>query len=300
MDRPPDAAASPRARRVNLTADIDMKTLLVHMDATGRCQGRIDAAATLARDFGSRLVGVYLVPGDDMSPSIAAMLPAEIVERRMTEALDAQREAEAGFRAAAGAAGVAQVEWRAPAGPPVEAAIAHGRCADLFVLGQRDPEDAAFMFTDELIAMVLLSTGRPVLVVPHIGIGETLGRNVLVAWDGRREATRAVADALPLLARAEQVTVMTIAADRAGGSEAEASVERLTAWLGGHGVVPRISRDAVPDIDIGNWMLSRAADQGADLIVMGGYGHTRLRELVLGGVTRTLLRTMTVPVLMSH
>jgi nucleotide-binding universal stress UspA family protein len=167
-------------------------------------------------------------------------------------------------------------------------------------MGQSDSDDSESVFVDELIATTILSTARPTLIVPHIGIRGTLGENALVAWDGGREASRAVADALPFLKRAKRVTVITVNPESGGHAVDSPAVSRLTAYLQTHGVAAIVDRDSVSDISIGERLLSRAADLGSDLIVMGGYAHTRLRELVLGGVTRTMLEKMTVPVLMSH
>ncbi|MEO5784147.1 MAG: universal stress protein [Casimicrobiaceae bacterium] len=148
---------------------------------------------------------------------------------------------------------------------------------------------------------VMLSSGRPLLIVPMIGAQPVLGDNVLVAWDGGREAARAVADALPLLQRAKRVTVIVVDADGGLRSRGPAAESPLVAWHHRHDVNAEVHRYDAPDIPIGEWLLSRAADGGSDLVVMGGYGYTRrVRELVLGGVTRTMLQSMTVPVLMSH
>jgi len=278
---------------------MSLKSVLVHLDRSRHCRQRLATAVQLAVEFRAQLVGAYLVASIELAPSVAALLPDDLVKRRLREHADAQRESEQAFRQAAAAAGIA-AEWRAPAGAPFDAAVAHGRCADLIVLGQSDSEDSESVFADELIATTILSTGRPTLIIPHIGARPTLGQNVLVAWDGGREASRAIADALPFLERAKRVDVITVNPESGGyGVDAQA-LSRLTAYLKAHGVTPVVDRDAVSDISIGERLLSRAADLGADLVVMGGYAHTRLRELVLGGVTRTMLEKMTVPVLMSH
>jgi nucleotide-binding universal stress UspA family protein len=275
-------------------------TLVVHCDDRSRCRQRLDVATRFTRDFGARLVGLYAVPTAELTPSVAALLPANVVERHLRETGEAQHRAEAVFRQASAAAGLAAIEWRAPAGNPVDAAVAHARCADLAILGQPDPDDPDAGFIEELAQAVVLSAGRPSLIVPYIAPGNTVGQRVLVAWDGGREASRAVGDALPLLARATDVTVMAIhpgTEDRIADTQATA---RLTAYLHSHGIDARVDHSNIPDISVGEWLLSRTADLGIDLIVMGAYAHTRLRELVLGGVTRTMLRSMTVPVLMSH
>lgn len=277
---------------------MSLKSILVHVDDAGACKPRLDAAIRVARDFQAELVGLYLVPPIEVNPSIAALIPPDAIERREREMAQARHEAEDAFRKATTAAGLAAVEWRAPPGSPVDVAVAHARCADLLIVGQRNPP--GYLLAEELVTTVLLGSGRPVLVVPYIGARPTLGDNVLVAWDGGREASRAIADALPLLERARRVTVIAVSREGAAHAEGSPAEARLGAWLRRHGVNVDIARHAVGDIAAGEWLLSRAADLGSDLIVMGGYGHTRMRELILGGVTRTMLQAMTVPVLMSH
>ncbi len=275
-----------------------IKSVLVHIDGAERCRFRLATAMRIAQDFDAQLVGIYLVPDTELSPSVAALLPNDIVDARVRAIGEEQHHAEAAFRKAVAAEGLARVEWRAPAGNPLEAAVAHGRCADLFVLGQREGPGAAF--DEELVSEVMLASGRPLLVVPYIGARPSYCDNVLIAWDGGREAARAVADALPLLKRAQQIHVIAVKGNGHEHAGEHPGGDRLAAWLLQHGITAEIGTYDVPGISIGEWMLSRAADLGSDLIVMGGYGHTRMRELILGGVTRTILRAMTVPVLFSH
>jgi nucleotide-binding universal stress UspA family protein len=277
---------------------MSLATILVHIDDATRCEARVDAAIRLALGFQAHLVGVNITPGFDLSPSIAALLPQETVDARLGETGQAQHDAEQAFRQAAAAAGLAAIDWRAPAGSALDAAVDHARCADLVVLGQR--EGPGFMFADELTQAVLLSSGRPALIVPFIGAQPTLGENVLVAWDGGREISRAIGDAMPLLERAKRVRIVSVGPDRTADADAPLAEARLAAWLRPHGIEAAFERDDAADAGIGEWLLSRAADFGSDLIVMGGYAHSRVRALVLGGVTRTMLQSMTVPVLMSH
>jgi nucleotide-binding universal stress UspA family protein len=277
---------------------MSLKTILVQIDHGNASASRVDAAVRLARDFGARLVGLYVVPGAELTPSVAAVLPPGVVEERLRATGEAQSLAEARFRATAAAAGLSAIEWRAPTGAPIEAAVAHGRCTDLFVMGQRNPSE--FVFSEEIVATVLLSTGRPTLVVPYIGAGATLGENILVAWNGGREAARAIGDAMPLLERAKRVNVIAVEAEREETVGEHLAHARLAAWLQAHGIAASIARQEASDVGIGEWLLSRAADLGSDMIVMGGYAHARVRELILGGVTQTMLRSMTIPVFMSH
>ena len=138
---------------------------------------------------------------------------------------------------------------------------------------------------------------RPILVVPHIGVAQPPGRTIIVCWNGLREASRAATGALPLLKAAERVIVLTIDAEK--GNEPDAG-QQAGEWLGRHGVKVTVQRDTAAATDVGNVILSRAADAAADLVVMGIYGHSRMREFVLGGASRTLLASMTVPLLIAH
>jgi nucleotide-binding universal stress UspA family protein len=278
------------------------QTILVHFDRNAESRSRLGLGIGLARNFAARLVGVYLDDAPEIAPSVAVLLPSDTVERYMRNAAEAQRTAEDAFRQATAAAGVTDVEWRAPAGSPIDAAVAHARCADLTVVSQPDRAQVGWSLSAQLVAAVLLEGGRPVLVVPYVGAAEIIGTHVIVAWDGGREASRAIADALPILVRARQVTVACLdPSATARGADALAR-DRLLAYLHRHGVSARVESDdfGEGDVPVGDWLLSRVADLGGDLIVMGGYGHSRWREQVLGGATRALLTEMTVPVLMSH
>lgn len=181
---------------------------------------------------------------------------------------------------------------------PVPSAIVHARRADLVVVGQHEAGSDSGVPPD-LPQQVLIHGARPVLVLPYAGAPATPGSRVLVAWDGGREAARAIADALPFLHRAAAVQLAVF--ESAGETRAPALPPGadILPWLSRHGIAAEAVRVPTP-IDTGNALLSHAADFGAELIVMGGYGHSRFRETVLGGVTRTVLRQMTVPVLMSH
>ena len=273
------------------------KTLLAHVDDAPSCRSRLAAAFRLARAFDAAVVGMYLVPGTTMTPSGAALLPDDVAAARLGRYGDAQHEAEAAFRAQATQAGVREVEWRAPAGAMVDAAILAARCTDLVILSQDDPAAGG---RNAFATNVVLGCGRPTLVVPYIGAPADFGERILVAWDGGREAARAVGDALPLLARARHVDVIAVDSDTDEDVEERLSVARLAQWLAAHGVTADVDRQHAGDVGTGEWLLSRAADLSADLLVMGGYAHARLRELVVGGVTRTMLRSMTIPVLLSH
>lgn len=279
---------------------MSLKAILAHLNDSERSESRLETALRLAVEFRAQLIGAYLVEDTEISPSLVPMLPPDIVARRQREAMDAQQASENCFRRVVVGANATNCEWRAPAGAPIDAVIAHGRCSDLVVMGQPGPDDPDRPFDQELIMAALMSTGRPTLVIPYVGTQPSLGENVLVAWDGGREASRALADAMPFLERAKQVTVVAVNSGSNVHRVNPQAMARLSSYLQAHGVAFRHEHDELAEPRIGDWLLSRAADLGSDLIVMGAYAHTRLREFAFGGVTRSMLEAMTVPVLMSH
>jgi len=291
--------ARPPARNSRETI-ITYKTLLVHVDDSERCAQRVEAASRVAGGLAARLVGVYLVPTPALTPSVSALLPDSVVRQRLRDSGEMQQRAEARFRETAAGAGLVAVEWRAPAGDPTRAIVAHARGADLTIIGQPDPREITAAFANDIANAVVLESGRPVLAIPYIGVNGPIGEIALVALDHSRQSARAVADALPLLVRARKVIVVAITAaaeETFGDTQARAQV---VAFLRGHGIAAEVRHLDLPNIGVGELLLSQAADCGADLIVMGAYGHARLQEFVLGGVTRTMLEAMTAPVLMSH
>jgi nucleotide-binding universal stress UspA family protein len=177
------------------------------------------------------------------------------------------------------------------------------RYADLLVLGQTDPADTLLPMLRQLPETLVLNGGRPVLLVPYAGAdtGSRLDRHALVAWDGSSAATRAVTGALPLLRRTARVTVVVFNPTQAGGAHGEQPGADLALYLARHGVAVEVQQHTTGfGLDVGNALLSLAADYDADLLVAGAYGHLRWRELILGGVTRRLLQSTTLPVLMAH
>lgn len=277
---------------------MSFKTILVHLDHRPRSSERLALAFGLAERFDAHLVGLF-APGTARIPSYAQAeggpLLRELLDKRRAEIL---REAEAAFRKIAQRNGKDRSEWRATESEPAAALRLSARYADLIVAGQPEAGDEGELqgLADELA----LSAGRPVLFVPYAGRFATLGKRVLVAWDGGREAARAVSDALPFLQKADSVEVAVFDPERASQRHGEQPGADIGLYLARHGVKVQVARQSGAGFDVGSQILSRAADTGADLVVMGAYGHARVRELMLGGVTRTMMEAMTVPVLMSH
>ncbi len=247
------------------------RDILVHLSQDRRSPARLDAAVGLAERHGGRVTGVYTRSW----PAAAVEAEAQFTERMArTDVLH---------------------EWRLLQGNPVEAVTTSARYADITVIGQTDHDDDAGIagLADSLV----LDAGGPVLVWPYAGTFDTCAETVLLAWNGTREAKRALSDALPLLRQAHNVIVFSIGTDdgtHLPGAEASAHLAR-------HGVkADARHRPESSDISAADILLSAISDYGVDLLVMGAYGHHRLRELLLGGMTRDILRRMTVPVLMSH
>jgi nucleotide-binding universal stress UspA family protein len=276
-----------------------IRDILVHLDAAPAMPARLELAAALARQHGARLTGLAVI--DIALPPIAtpdgggaAVGPLLAAMRR--DALAEAAGIRTRFEDAASRLGVA-AEWRQTEGITAEQVARHGRTSDLLLLGQPDPEgDAPKALA--VFEAALFSSGRPLLMVPHAGRFTHVGRRALIAWNGRREAARAVHDALPLLAGAEHVVVLT-AGMEPPEADADPTAEMLR-HLARHGLPVSAAREIGTDLEVADIILNRAAETGADLLVMGAYGHSRLREFVLGGATRSILRQMTLPVLMAH
>jgi len=278
---------------------MSFKTIAIHLDDGPRCAIRITLAASLATRFEGKLIGIVPTGVPDVMLSMDTALPdgLEVVALSLAH-LRTRAEATAqAFDAQCKTLSV-RAESRLVVEEALDATVEHGRCSDLIVVGQTDrhraPDGLAFDFPQQ----ALLHAGPPVLVVPCAGVFATVGQNVLVAWKGTRESANAVRNALPLLRSAQRVTLVEVsdAPERAAGDD---SLMSAKAWLESHGIEVRAQRELAL-AGVGSQLLSRAAAIGADLIVCGGYGHSRLREWMLGGVTRHLLEHMTVPVLFSH
>ncbi len=273
-----------------------LKDLLVHVDTGKEAEATLDAALALAAAHDCHLVGLGVSPPLDIPTYAAGNLPSSVftvLEEREQERV---AKAEKIFRSKVRQAGREErSEWRLDHGLPDYVLGTHARYADLAVVTQTNNELEERRFID-LPEDMVLSAGRPVLVIPYVGASKPIGKNVIVAWNASREAARAVADALPLLEQAEKVEVVVAGAQPIG----DLPGADIAAHLARHGIDVAVYRAVVDDIDVGDVLLNRVTDLGADLMVMGGYGRSRLRELVLGGVTRHILEHMTTPVLMSH
>ncbi len=275
------------------------KNIVVYVDDSEQCEKRVELAAGLASRFNARLTGVYAVTPTSIPPYLTAQIGPEIfsAQKKMTE--EATADAESRFRK--GAKSVADdVSWVAEEGHAADVLRPHVLCADLVVVGQADAKSNASSEAVSLPEDLVIEGGGPVLVVPYAGTFDKIGERVLIAWNGSREAVRATNDALPILERAKTVTVLAVNPKPYVNGNGSVSGEDFAEHLKRHGLPVKAAHVVAEDIEVSDMLLSRCSDNGSDLIVMGAYGRSRLRELVLGGATRDILRHMIVPVLMSH
>lgn len=274
------------------------KTILVHADLSPHAPARIRLAARLAQAEQAHLVGaamtgisrfVYAPGAGELARSVVAGYADALVQQA--------GQALAQFQSVAALAGAPSCEPRLVADDPEGGLVSLARFCDLLVLSQTDPASAVTGAVRDLPEYVMLNSPRPVLMAPYAGEYTRLDGTVVVAWNGRIEAARAVSQALPVLQRAARVIVVHF--DTGEPADPPAQSPELLTWLGRHGVAAELHEEHTGS-DTGAALLSLAAEQQSSLVVMGGYGHTRFRELMLGGMTRTVLQKMGRPVLMSH
>lgn len=278
------------------------KDILLHIDSTEETEAgrkRIGYGLSLAARFDAHVTGLIFSLDPFVPSTVLGEVPISIIDQQRERNAEMARKAADAFRHQADMAGVSYAVrmQECTEGEALHILAAQGRVSDLIVTGQREPDDA-LPIRDILIETALFETGRPSLIVPYIGPAEAKLDSIAIAWDGRREAARAVHDALPLLRRAKTIEIVTVG--RIGTAKGEEAGADLAEALARHGLKVGLQHLDGGGTDVANILLSHAADRGFDMMVMGGYSHSRLREIVLGGATRGMLESMTVPVLMSH
>ena len=274
------------------------KDVVVNISGRGPRDFAAEYATSIAATFGAHIAGISFLYEPVIPDGTLGGIPVDLIELQREENSKVANEAVSRFEAGVKKAGVS-AETRildATFGGAATVFAQIARRFDLAVVGQAQREGGA---SDELLVEgALFESGRPLVVVPYIQKrGLTLER-VLACWDGGRTAARAIGDAMPFLERAKAVDIVIVAEERKGGDEINGA--NMGEHLARHGVTANVKRIAKGDLAIEDVLLSYAADSGADFMVMGGYGHSRLREFILGGVTRGILGSMTVPVMMSH
>ncbi len=274
-----------------------VKDLVVNLSGAAPQDFAADYAVSVAKAFGAHITGIAFVYEPVIPDTVMGGIPTDLIEIQREENTKAANAAVSRFEAVAKKAGAAAATRMLDASL-AGAATTFGRIArrfDLAVVGQAQPEKGA---AEELmIEGALFESGRPVIVVPYIQKQGLTLEWVMACWDGGARAARAIADAMPLLERAKAVDLVIVTEH---GKHDEITGANMSEHLARHGVTVEVKRIAKGDIHVQDAILDYVADSGADFIVMGGYGHSRLREFILGGVTRSILASMTVPVLMSH
>ena len=271
------------------------KDILVQLDSGERAAERLRLGIDLARRFGARLTGLF-AQLDRSAPSIVA-------RRGSDHYLQAAAEAETAFRAATTPAGIA-TEWRRlPFGEHnfvIRETVICARYSDLTIVGQYDAERARHLVPDDLNEQLILECGGPVLIVPHAGNFATVGERVQVAWNGSREAARAVRDAMPFLTGAKEVRVLALHSREQAIEDMDLPRVNITDRLAVQGITARYEVLKPEGIGVMDLILSRGADEGSDMIVMGAHGDYGFPYLHRGSGTRHILRNMTMPVLLAH
>lgn len=279
---------------------MSIKTVLAHLDHPARASETLKPAIALAKAQGAHVIGLHVMPSLAALPGYGYELPGPVLDsfaRNNAQRAAALREV---FDAALSAEVGVQGSWAqdiAVSSDPAPEVIEHARRSDLTVLLQADEADGATRW--ELGGRLVLESGRPVLMIPHAGTHEVIGKRVLVAWNGSRECARAVFDALPIMQLADEVRIFGVAG-RTDSERADLPGAELATTLARHGLRVTTETGKASPLSVADELLNVASDTGADLLVMGGYGHSRAREFLFGGVTRDIMRQMTVPVLFSH
>jgi len=277
------------------------KSLLAYLAENERSKAVSATALTLAAAFDAHLTALHLYVPSDAAYAAYAEFPVwggvKALQREQARAQEYDASLKADFEAQAAQFSPLQTEWRFSSGDVAETLALHARYADLVLLGQYAPEDKTNRSGFDTPAEVAVLSGRPVLVLPDDNPVDVDGKRVLVAWNASREATRAAGAALPLLKRAQSVDVVIVEGnDDDYGDEPGADI---ALFLARHGVNASVSRVPQGELRVSEVLLSVAAEHGSDLLCMGAYGHSRLRELAFGGVTYEIMRRMTVPTLIA-
>jgi nucleotide-binding universal stress UspA family protein len=275
-----------------------IKDVVVNLAGGQTADVAADYAISMGRTYGAHIVGVAFVYEPVIPGSLLGGIPTDLIEAQRDENAKAAKAAVARFEAATAGAGVS-AEARLLDASIAGAADLFGRIArrfDVAVVGQARHEQGAS--EELLIEGALFGSGRPVIIVPQTLRQSLNFDGIMVCWDGSRPAARAIGDAIPFLTRAKSIEIVVVTGEH--DKSGEITGANMKRHLARHGINVEIKRVTAGSVDVQGAILSHAHDSGADFIVMGAYGHSRLREFILGGVTRSILKSMPVPVLMSH
>ncbi len=277
------------------------KTILVLCDASDAAATRLAFAYDLARKSGAHLIAQYVPPAFVSPMTLVASLDiAGHYRRHEEEARHAIEKTRAFFFDRIVDDSGTTSEWHASPWSPVQDALKLSMCSDLVVLGQEEADPTPPSLPRALPESLIICSGRPVMVVPLASRTPAKLQRAVICWDGGREAALATSQALPLLKAAEDVHVLMVHPGQNSVDDPLNADADPVPWLGRHGVTAKSQCRLLLSGDLGKEILCYALDVEADFIVMGGYGHSRLRQAVLGGTSRTVLEEMSVPVVMAH
>lgn len=262
---------------------------------------RVQLAIQLAAQHKAELIGVCTDPPIPRYTYDESGISQQILAKLQEQFTQEKKEIKAYFLKQTELAGI-RAQCRMPQGPVEEALAAHVRSCDLLIMSQTDAAQSSWAIPPSVVDSVITAAGRPVLVTPYIGnVQRPVGRHVLFCWDYGRRAARALADAAPLLSAASRLTILTVDPQPDMLYSLDIEPGDLTAYCAAHGYpAPKIMHRTSEGVGIGNTILNAAADDDCDMIVMGLYNRSRVREWILGGTSKTLLQSMTVPILFSH
>lgn len=273
--------------------------IAIYLSNDAACGRRIDAGMQLAKEHGAEVIGIY--PTDGSSHYYDQTIIPQDVRKVLRDRQDEFRDSvQKRFLESAEAAGV-KAQWRGPRGAADEVLALHARYCDLIIMSKAERVDSVTALIPNLPEAVVMAAGRPVLMIPRAGGIQSIGRRVLYCWDQRREAARAFTDAAPFMRRCDELVIVEIDRDKELFRESELREQDIADFCISLGYPkPKHLLKESEGIGVGNVILNTASDSGSDLIVMGAYGHSRMRQWVMGGASRTLLSSMTVPVLLAH
>jgi nucleotide-binding universal stress UspA family protein len=276
------------------------RTILVSLNDATRLEQALALAAGLQEEHGAHIIGLFVIPAMQIYPTVGMEITPDVYEGHRAFFKDQAEKVKKRFNDMIAREGLSAELRIIDSASPLAAdmVIDHGRYADLIVVTQvdREGEEGVELDFDERVVM---EAGRPVLVLPRADLPKKLAK-VLVGWNGTRESARALFDALPILKRADEATVVWVDPQRERDMAGVLAGADIAAILARHGVKVTSEPLATAGLNAGEALLQRARDGGADMLVMGAYGHSRMREFVFGGATRHVLRNAKIPVLMSH
>ena len=277
------------------------RTILVSLNEINRLAETVAAAVQLARDTGAHVSGLYVVPAVQVYPSVGFEAAPQVFEGNRSFFKDHAPRVKQAFEEAMRRENLPHDFHQIDARTPIIAdeVVAAGRVADLVVVSATNPDEITGVERD-FVEQIVMALGRPVVVLPSQGDAKLSLNEIVIGWDGGREAARATFDALPLLKKAGKVRVVRIDPQKDPSLRGSVAGADLAESLSRHGVKAEAQGYPTDGLDEGQALMRCAEDAGAGLIVMGAYGHSRLAEFIFGGATRFVLTRMARPVLMSH